>query len=133
MFRFICSALIVAVSAAASANAQAPQPPRPDLTIVNAVKVPGGDVRVFIKNQGTANAAACKMSVKLFSPAGALLGERSVFVQPIAVGLTMSISTPVGNLAPGSRVELKVDFTNVLVESNELNNARRLIIPNIPF
>lgn len=150
MFRNLCAALILPALVSAVAAQPGPGPdlkrrpdlqlpadllilPRPDLIIPMAYKVPGGDLRVSVRNQGSVKSAACKLSIRLFDSAGGEIGQKTIDVPALAPGLTMMLNTPVGSLAPGSRVDLKVDSTNLVNESNENNNTRSFTIPNLPF
>lgn len=156
MTRFLCAAFLVASMAVVSLQAREPRSRRadtpknkiqipnsvkdklqmaalPDLTIASMARMPGGDLRVFVRNAGQKASTPCKLGVTLTAANGGPLGQTSQNLGAIQPGLTMLVTIPLGSLPGGTYVTAKADGANSMAESNENNNSRTIVLPNLSF
>jgi subtilase family serine protease len=101
-------------------------PAAPDLVVmeVTSPNLDGGVVKVHVKNQGNAPAAACYMAIRV-TPLG---GKSKVFspkVPALAAGEETDVEAQTGFLLSQAAFEAIVDRSNTVKESNEANNSRK--------
>lgn len=96
----------------------------PDLVIVNVVVPNATTAVVLVQNQGLVTCSPCLLRMDVYTHTGIFLGWRQVFVPALAPGqaLWVPINAAPLILAPGRVLKLHVDVTNVVPETNELNN-----------
>ena len=114
--------LALPLLAAAPALPAEPAPPIADLVIVHvdSPNLDGGILRVWVRNQGTANAAPAMMRVYLYG----LQSLDHNFPQPaVAAGQTVLVTIYTGKpYLIQVNYSVRADQLNTVPESNEMNN-----------
>jgi subtilase family serine protease len=102
----------------------------PDLVPVKApgnatfCEIEGGNLKVYVKNQGDAEATGSEVEVEFYLSNGVQQKERAA-TGLISAGATDSVLVPIpdGCYNPDCNFTITVDIVNVVKESNENNNV----------
>jgi subtilase family serine protease len=107
-----------------------PDTEKPDLVPVMApgnstfCEIEGGNLKVYVKNQGDTEATGSEVEVEFYLQGGVQQTERAA-TGPISAGGTDSVLIPIpaGCYIPDCNFQITVDIVNVIEESNENNNV----------
>ena len=95
---------------------------QPDLTVAGIGTDSYGKLTVKISNLGTENSESCYVRVYQF-------GQTKILTIPgVGAGTTRTFSTGMAAMA-GQAVTISADWSNVVIESNEVNNTRAFTVP----
>lgn len=131
MRRQILLVVVIGLLAVALSACPAPEPEgMPDLVPVKApgnptfCEIEGGNLKVFVKNQGTADASGSEVEVVFHMGDGVQQPVRGA-TGPISQGATDTVLIPIpaGCYNPDCDFTITVDIVNEINESNEGNNV----------
>lgn len=106
---------------------------KPDLVPFKPLSFPGGlgycslddsgNLKVYVENQGNADASGTTVGVKFYVDNAEIW--KFATVGPISAGDTEVVLIPIPNgcFNPDCDFTITVDYTNTVIESNELNNT----------